>query len=105
VPEVDDPFMRRSTIRGQKEKEKEKEKEKQQQKEKAFNPHIENNPVIEEQLQNQKTIDVKEMIDSFYSGGSKRPTVTEYRILTFLTHCEESFFILKMSTSTKSFLA
>jgi hypothetical protein len=49
--------MRRSTMRGQ--------KEKQQQKEKAFNPNIANNLEIEEQSQNQKTITVKEMIDSF----------------------------------------
>jgi DnaD/phage-associated family protein len=65
--EFDDTFMHRDTIRGQKEKQKENEKEKQQQK--AFHPNIENNPDIENQLKNQKTIDVKEIVEFWDNNG------------------------------------
>ncbi|WP_299092254.1 DnaD domain protein [uncultured Metabacillus sp.] len=65
--EDDDTFMRRDTIRAQKEKQ--KEKEKQQQKEKAFNPNIENNPDIADQSQNQQTKDVKEIIEFWDNNG------------------------------------
>ena len=63
--EVDDTFMPRDTIRGQKEKQKEKEKQQQ----KAFNPNIENNPDIENQLQNQQTQDVKEIVEFWDNNG------------------------------------
>jgi DnaD/phage-associated family protein len=65
---VNDTSLSRFTIRGQKEKEKEKEKEKQQQK--AFNPNIENNPDLEDQPQNQKTNDVKEIVEFWDNNGS-----------------------------------
>ncbi|MBZ5752590.1 DNA replication protein DnaD, partial [Metabacillus rhizolycopersici] len=65
--EVDDTFMHRSTIRGQKEKEKEKEKEKQQQK--AFTPSIEDNPDIEDQALDQNTNDVQEIIEFWDNNG------------------------------------
>jgi hypothetical protein len=51
------------TIRGQKEKQKENKKEKQQQN--AIIPYIENNPDLENQEHNQKTIDVKVKLLSF----------------------------------------
>jgi hypothetical protein len=57
--EVDDPFIPRDPIVGKK----------QQQKEKAFNPVIENNPDIKDQSQNQKTQDVKEIIEFWDNNG------------------------------------
>ncbi|MCM3653960.1 DnaD domain protein [Metabacillus litoralis] len=65
--EVDDTFMRRDTIRGQKEKEKENKKEKQQQK--AFTPSIENNPDIEDQALVQNTSDVQEIVVFWDNNG------------------------------------
>jgi DnaD/phage-associated family protein len=61
--EVNDTSVSRYTIRGQKEKEKEK------QQQKAFNPNIENNPDIEDQRQNQKTNDVKEIVELWDNNG------------------------------------
>jgi DnaD/phage-associated family protein len=60
--EVNDTSVSRYTIRGQKEKEKEKQQE-------AFNPNIENNPYIEDQLQNQKTNDEKEIVEYWDNKG------------------------------------
>ncbi|WP_299094502.1 DnaD domain protein [uncultured Metabacillus sp.] len=69
--DFDDTSLSRHTIRAQKEKEeeKEKQKQKQQQKEKAFNPNIENNPDIEAPSQNQKSKDVKEIIEFWDNNG------------------------------------
>nr|WP_263326286.1 DnaD domain protein [Neobacillus sp. Marseille-Q6967] len=63
--ELDDTFMHRYTRRGQKEKENEKEKQKQQ---KDFNPKIESNPDIENPI-NQKTEDVKEIVEFWDNNG------------------------------------
>jgi DnaD/phage-associated family protein len=70
--ELDDSLPHRDTIRGQKEKQKEKEneKEKQQQKQKALDPNIESNPEVEISSQpNQKTEDVKEIIEFWDVNG------------------------------------
>ncbi|OIK13502.1 DNA replication protein DnaD [Bacillus sp. MUM 116] len=70
--EFDDTFLQRQTIRGQKEKQKEKQKQKQKQKQqqKAFYPNIENNPDTENLIQsNQKTEDVKEIVEFWDVNG------------------------------------
>lgn len=66
--ENDDTSATCYTICGQKEEE-EKEKEKEQQQQKAFNPSIENNPEGEVQSQNQKSSDVKEIIEFWDNNG------------------------------------
>lgn len=66
--EIDDTSATLYTIRGQKE-EKEVEKEKEQQQQKAFNPSIENNPEGEVQSHNQKSSDVKEIIEFWDNNG------------------------------------
>jgi len=82
-----------------------KKKKNNNKKEKAFNPNIENNLEIEEQSQNPKTIDVKEYIEYIWSDGSNRPSVTEYRIPTFLTHCKERFLSFrKLKVSRRNFM-
>jgi DnaD/phage-associated family protein len=67
--DVDDTFVSRHTIRGQKEKQKEKEKEKQKQQQKAFNPNIENNPYLEAQSQNPKSQDEQEIVEFWDNNG------------------------------------
>lgn len=63
--EFDDTLLYHHTIRGQKEKEKQKEKQQQ-----AFYPNIENNLDIENPLQsNQKTEDVKEIVEFWDANG------------------------------------
>ncbi|MED1471960.1 DnaD domain protein [Bacillus salipaludis] len=62
--EMNDTFLYRHTIRGQKEKEEEKEKEKQQ---KAFYPNRDNHPNIEKPLQHNQ--DVKEIIEFWDANG------------------------------------
>ncbi|MBV7504832.1 DnaD domain protein [Bacillus sp. sid0103] len=64
--ELDDPFMQRYTIRGQKEI-KNIFKNKQQQQE-ALNPNIEENPDIENPLQNNQK-DVKEIVEFWDNNG------------------------------------
>jgi DnaD/phage-associated family protein len=63
--ELDDSFLHRQTIRGQKEKQKENEKEKQQQK--SFHPSIENNTGLENSLLSNQ--DVKEIIEFWDENG------------------------------------
>jgi DnaD/phage-associated family protein len=63
--ELDDSFLHRYTIRGQKEKQKENEKEKQQQK--AFYPSIENNPGLENSFQSDQ--DVKDIVEFWDANG------------------------------------
>ncbi|WP_168733966.1 hypothetical protein [Metabacillus sediminilitoris] len=54
--------MKNLTIRGQKENKKEK------QQQKAIIPYIENNPDIENQEHNQKTIDVKKIVEFCFNN-------------------------------------
>ncbi|WP_440590015.1 DnaD domain-containing protein [Neobacillus kokaensis] len=64
----DESFAYRDTMRGQKEEENKKEKQQQQQK--AFHPNEENNSYIENTLEsNQKTEDVKEIVELWDSNG------------------------------------
>ncbi|SMQ63587.1 DnaD and phage-associated domain-containing protein [Bacillus sp. OV166] len=64
--ELDDTFMHRYTIRGQKEKENNNKKENKKQQQEAFNPKIEKNPDTEN---NQKVVDVKEIIEFWDVNG------------------------------------
>jgi DnaD/phage-associated family protein len=80
--ERDDTFTTRYTIGGQKEEE-EEEKEKQQQQE-AFNPKIENNPDIENSLQNNQK-DVKEIVEFWdYNGFGFSNVNAKQQLLSWL---------------------
>ncbi|MBT2730684.1 DnaD domain protein [Bacillus sp. ISL-75] len=64
--ELDDTLTHRDTRRGQKEEENKKDNKKEKQQQEAFNPNIEKNPDTEN---NQKEVDVKEIIEFWDDNG------------------------------------
>ncbi|WP_257208887.1 DnaD domain protein [Bacillus sp. AFS031507] len=64
--ELDDKLTHRDTRKGQKEEENKKENKKEQQQQEAFNPNIEKNP---DTKNNQKEVDVKEIIEFWDNNG------------------------------------
>ncbi|MFP5111585.1 DnaD domain protein [Bacillaceae bacterium C204] len=90
--ELDDPFLQRYTIRGQKEKEKKNKKENKKQQQEAFNPNLEKNPDIVNPLQSsQKTDDVKEIVEFWDNNGFGYTNVNaKMQLLSWL---EDSSFL------------
>jgi DnaD/phage-associated family protein len=66
--EIDDTLLSRYTIGGQEEKQKEKQNEKEKQQQETFNPNIEENPDIENPLQNNQK-DLKEIVEFWDVNG------------------------------------
>ncbi|MEH7482027.1 DnaD domain protein [Neobacillus drentensis] len=64
--ELDDTLTHRDTRRGQKEEENKKDNKKEKQQQEAFNPNIKKNPDTEN---NQKEVDVKEIIEFWDNNG------------------------------------
>ncbi|MEH7481160.1 DnaD domain protein [Neobacillus drentensis] len=96
--ELDDPFTPRYTIRGQKEKGNNNKVIKKQQQE-PFHTNIEENPVIENPLQNNQK-DVKEIVEFWDNNGFGFSNVNaKQRLLSWLDH---SIFLQPKGVSLKA---